>query len=94
MIAEQILRQLREFGYTLAIENGECALVAKVPGAILPKNWLGEFLRHKEKHKRELLKMCECDECGRIVTDLEDMDVLKTNHYLCDRAKCPFKRRN
>lgn len=87
MIAENLLRQVAECGLEVVIRDGETALREKMKGAIMPKGLIAELKRNKGR----LLALCVCGECGRVTTSLEDMDVLATNHLLCDRSSCPYK---
>lgn len=88
MIAENLLRQVAECGCEVVINNGETGIRDKMNGAIMPKGLISELKRNKGR----LLELCVCSECSRVTTNLEDMAVLATNHYLCDKSKCPYKQ--
>lgn len=87
MIAENLLVQLAEHGFRVAINDGEAALVPVAKDARLP----ADLVRQVKKNKDKILDLIVCDGCGRVTDNMEDIRILGTVNPFCDRSKCQYK---
>lgn len=87
MIAENLLVQLAEHGFRVAVNDGEAALVPQVAGARLPPVLLGQV----KKNKGKILDLIVCDGCGRVTDNMDDIRRLADCYAFCDRSDCQYK---
>lgn len=87
MIAENLLVQLAEHGFRVALNDGEAALVPVAKDARLP----ADLVRQVKKNKDKILALIVCDGCGRVTDNMEELRKLADCYAFCDRSKCQYK---